>query len=72
MVLNANPCFSVNITGLVAEDKTTDGSQSEEDSKFELISIEEALALEDSLVSTLFIKTFKNVFVKKIKEDDIT
>ena len=72
MVLNSNPCFSVNITGLVAEDKTTDGSQSEEDSKFELISIEEALSLEDSLVSTLFIKTFKNVFIKKIKEDDIT
>jgi hypothetical protein len=72
MVLNSNPCFSVNITGLVAEDKTTDGSQSEADSKFELISIEEALDLEDSLVSTLFIKTFKNVFIKKIKEDDIT
>ncbi len=72
MVLNSNPCFSVNITGLVAEEKTTDGSQSEEDSKFELISVEEALDLDDSLVSTLFIKTFKNVFAKKIKEDDST
>lgn len=71
MVLNSNPCFSVNITGLVAEEKTTDGSQSEKDSKFELISIEEALDLEDSLVSTLFVKTFKNVFVKKIKDDEI-
>lgn len=71
MILNSNPCFSVNITGLVAEEKTTDGSQSEEDSKFELISVEEALDLEDSLVSTLFIKTFKNVFIKKIKEDEI-
>jgi hypothetical protein len=70
MVLNSNPCFSVNITGLVAEEKTTDGSQSEKDSKFELIGVEQALDLEDSLVSTLFIKTFKNVFIKKIKEDE--
>jgi hypothetical protein len=69
MVLNSNPCFSVNITGLVAEEKTTDGSQSEEDSKFELISVDQALDLDDSLVSTLFIKTFKNVFIKKINGD---
>jgi 8-oxo-dGTP pyrophosphatase MutT (NUDIX family) len=72
LVLNSNPCFSVNITGLVAEEKSTDGSQSEEDSKFELISVDEALDLEDSLVSTLFMKTFKTVFVKKIKQDDST
>jgi 8-oxo-dGTP pyrophosphatase MutT (NUDIX family) len=70
MVLNSNPCFSVNITGLVAEEKTTDGSQSEEDSKFELISVDQALDLDDSLVSTLFIKTFKNVFIKKISGDE--
>jgi hypothetical protein len=72
MVLNSNPCFSVDITGLLAEEKTTDGSEEERDSKFELIGVEEALDLEDSLVSTLFIKTFKNVFIKKIKEDDFT
>jgi 8-oxo-dGTP pyrophosphatase MutT (NUDIX family) len=70
MVLNSNPCFSVNITGLVADEKTTDGSQSEEDSKFELIEVEQALDLEDSLVSTLFIKTFKNVFIKKMDVDE--
>lgn len=65
LVLNSNPCFSVNITSIVAEEKTTDGSKSEEDSKFELISVEEALSLEDSLISTLFIKTFKDIFIKK-------
>jgi 8-oxo-dGTP pyrophosphatase MutT (NUDIX family) len=70
MVVNSNPCFSVNITGLVAEEKTTDGSQSEKDSKFDLIDVEEALDLEDSLVSTLFLKTFKNVFIKKIKDNE--
>jgi 8-oxo-dGTP pyrophosphatase MutT (NUDIX family) len=65
MVMSSNPCFSVNITSLVADEKTTDGSQSEKDSKFELISVDEALDLDDSLVSTLFIKTFKDLFNKK-------
>ncbi len=72
LVLNPNPCFSVNITGLVAEEKSTDGSKSEKDSKFELISVESALELEDSLVSTLFIKTFKDLFVNKIENDEST
>jgi len=72
LVLNSNPCFAVNITGLVSEEKTTDGSSSEKDSKFELISVDEALDLEDSLVSTLFIKTFKNLFNKTTKENELT
>lgn len=72
LVLNSNPCFSVNITSAVAEEKTTDGSKSEEDSKFELISVEEALSLEDSLISTLFIKTFKDIFIKKENDEQPT
>lgn len=64
MVINSNPCFAVDLTGSVAKEKKTDGSQSEKDSKFELIDIDNALDLEDSLVSTLFIKTFKNLFNK--------
>jgi hypothetical protein len=69
LVLNSNPCFAVDITSIVAEEKTTDGSKSEKDSKFELVGIEEALNLEDSLISTLFIKTFKDSFNKKIENE---
>jgi len=71
MVSNSNPCFSVDITSLVSKEKTTDGSQGEKDSKFELISIEESLNLDDCLVSTLFIKTFKDLFIKKVESDEL-
>ena len=70
MVINSNPCFAVDITSLVSEEKETDGSQSEKDSKFELISIDDALDLEDSLVSTLFIKTFKTFFNKNEQDNE--
>jgi 8-oxo-dGTP pyrophosphatase MutT (NUDIX family) len=70
MVMNSNSCFAVDITGTVAEEKETDGSQSEKDSKFELISVDNALDLEDSLVSTLFIKTFKNLFNKNEQDTE--
>jgi len=70
LVMNSNPCFSVNITSLVAEEKTTDGSQDEKDTKFELVSVDEALDLDDSLVSTLFIKTFKDLFNKNQEENE--
>ena len=72
LVFNSNPCFAVNITSLVAEEKTTDGSQKEKDSKFELIGVTEALNLEDSLVSTLFIKTFKDLIIKTPENDEST
>lgn len=65
MVLNSNPCFAVNITGMVSGEKETDGSKSEKDTKFELVTVDEALNLDDSLVSTLFIKTFKDIFNQK-------
>jgi 8-oxo-dGTP pyrophosphatase MutT (NUDIX family) len=70
LVMSSNPCFSVNITALVAEEKTTDGSQDEKDTKFELVSVDEALDLDDSLVSTLFIKTFKDLFNKNQEENE--
>jgi 8-oxo-dGTP pyrophosphatase MutT (NUDIX family) len=70
LVMNSNPCFSVNITSMVAEEKTTDGSKDEKDTKFELISVDEALDLDDSLVSTLFIKTFKDLFNKNQEENE--
>jgi hypothetical protein len=72
MVLNSNPCFAVNITGLVSGEKTTDGSKAEKHTKFELISVEDALNLDDSLVCTLFIKTFKDIFTQKEEENEST
>jgi hypothetical protein len=70
MVINSNPCFAVDITGLVSEEKKTDGSKSEEDTKFELVSVDDALSLDDSLVSTLFIKTFKDIFNQKEEKNE--
>lgn len=72
MVLNSNPCFAVNITGLVSEEKKTDGSKSEKDTKFELLNVSDVLNLDDSLISTLFIKTFKEIFNQKEEEDEST
>jgi 8-oxo-dGTP pyrophosphatase MutT (NUDIX family) len=70
IVINPNPCFSVNITSLVAEERETDGSKDERDSKFELIGIDEALDLDDGLVSSLFIKAFKELFIKNKTQDE--
>ena len=74
LVVSANPCFSVDVTGMVAGEKETDGSKGEEDSKFELIEIQEALDLNESIVSSLVIKTFKNLFYRtnKNKPDEFT
>jgi hypothetical protein len=70
LVLNSNPCFAVNITSLVSGEKETDGSQVEKDSKFELIGISESLNLEDCLVSTLFMKTFKDLITKTTETNE--
>lgn len=62
MVSNPNPCFSVDVTGLEIKEKETDGTTDEKDSTFEMLDISDALSLDDALVSTLFIKHFKNNF----------
>jgi len=62
MVSNPNPCFSVDVTGLEIANKETDSSLEEKDSSFEMLDVPEALSLDDALVSTLFIKHFKNNF----------
>lgn len=72
MVINSNPCFAVNITGLVSGDKKTDGSKSEKDTKFDLLPVSDVLNLEDSLISALFIKTFKEIFTQKEEENEST
>lgn len=69
MVVSSNPCFSVDVTGMVAGEKETDGSKDEEDSKFELIPMEEALELDEAIVSSLIIKTFKNIFYRTNKKN---
>ena len=67
LVVSANPCFCVDVSGMVAGERETDGSKSEEDSKFELTSVQEALDLDESIISSLIIKTFKNIFYRKSK-----
>lgn len=62
MVSNSNPCFSVNVTGLEIKEKETDGTEDEKSSTFEMLDISDSLSLDDALVSTLFIKHFKNNF----------
>jgi len=69
MILNSNPCFAVDITSLIPSEKEPDEGNKEKDSKFELIEITEAINLEDSLINTLFIKTFKDLFIEKIKPE---
>lgn len=72
LILNSNPCFAVDITSIVSGDKEPDETDKEEDSKFELVSVEEALDLDDSLISTLFIKTFKDLFIQKTGDHELT
>lgn len=62
LILNSNPCFAVNVTSLTPLERKPDKGDKERDSKFELIDIEEALSIDDCLVNTLFIKTFKYLF----------
>jgi len=70
MILNSNPCFAVNVTSLVSSEREPDKGDKEEYTKFELIDVSEALNLDDSLISTLFIKTFKDFFIKKNNENE--
>jgi 8-oxo-dGTP pyrophosphatase MutT (NUDIX family) len=62
MISNPNPCFSVDVSGMTIGNRETDGTSDERDSSFEMMDIGEALSLDDALVSTLFIKHFKNNF----------
>lgn len=64
MIINGNPAFGVNVTGIVGGEKTGDGSEFERNSKFSFYPISQALNFDDALISCLFIKMFQNNFLK--------
>lgn len=63
MVVNGNPAFGVNITGIEKEEKTGDGSETEKNTKFSLVSVSEAINHDDALISCLFLKLFQNKII---------
>lgn len=63
IIINGNPAFGVDITNLEAGKKEGDGSKSEENSKFSLIKLNDAINLDDALVSCLFLKIFQNKLI---------
>jgi 8-oxo-dGTP pyrophosphatase MutT (NUDIX family) len=63
MVVNGNPAFGVDITGIQKGEKEGDGSKNEENSKFSLVSLNDAINLDDALVSCLFLKIFQNKLI---------
>ena len=60
MIVNGNPAFGVDITGLEGIEPQGDGTGLEENSRFKLIPIAEAIGYDDALISCLFIKIFQN------------
>jgi 8-oxo-dGTP pyrophosphatase MutT (NUDIX family) len=63
LVVNANPAFGVDVTDFKRGEKSGDGSQAEENTKFSLIDIAEALDKDDALISCLFLKIFQNKLI---------
>jgi 8-oxo-dGTP pyrophosphatase MutT (NUDIX family) len=66
LVVNGNPAFGVDVTGIEIEKKEGDGSDSEEDTKFELVNISEAIAHDDALISCLFLKIFQSKLIDNL------
>lgn len=60
MVVNGNPAFGVDITGLEGNVPEGDGSENEENARFKLVPVSEAIGYDDALISCLFIKIFQN------------
>jgi 8-oxo-dGTP pyrophosphatase MutT (NUDIX family) len=63
LVVNANPAFGVDVTDFQRGEKEGDGSQNEENTKFYLVDISEALDKDDALISCLFLKIFQNKLI---------
>lgn len=63
IVINGNPAFGVDVTGLERGEKSGDGSKNEENSKFSLVGLNDAINLDDALVSCLFVKIFQNKLI---------
>jgi 8-oxo-dGTP pyrophosphatase MutT (NUDIX family) len=60
MVVNGNPAFGVDITGMEGVKPEGDGTGFELNSKFQLVSVKEAISNDDALISCLFLKIFQN------------
>jgi 8-oxo-dGTP pyrophosphatase MutT (NUDIX family) len=63
LVVNGNPAFGVDVTDLQNKEKSGDGSEKEENTKFSLIPVNDAINLDDSLISCLFLKIFQNKLI---------
>lgn len=63
LIVNGNPAFGVDVTGLEKGEKSGDGSEKEENSKFSLMPINDAINLDDALISCLFLKIFQNKLI---------
>lgn len=63
LVVNGNPAFGVDVTGMERSDKKGDGSESEKNSKFKLFQLNDALNFDDALISCLFLKIFQNKLI---------
>ncbi len=63
LVVNGNPAFGVDVTDLQNDEKEGDGSKTEENTKFSLVPINDAINLDDALISCLFLKIFQNKLI---------
>ena len=69
IVKQEHPCFAVDITGLEKKESEGEESESEENSKFKLMSIKEALNSDDCYVLSLFMKIFLYIFGFQTSEE---
>jgi hypothetical protein len=63
IVINGNPAFGVDITGMIKGEKEGDGSESEKNSKFELIPVAKAINYDDASIACLFLKIFQSKLI---------
>ena len=62
LVMGEHPCFAVDVTGIRPGQIEGDGSTNEKRSRFEMMSVKDALDTDDCHVPTLFLRVFKFVF----------
>jgi 8-oxo-dGTP pyrophosphatase MutT (NUDIX family) len=63
MVINGNPAFGVDVTDIEIGKKEGDGSETEKNTKFSLIPVNEAINHDDALISCLFLKIFQSKLI---------
>jgi 8-oxo-dGTP pyrophosphatase MutT (NUDIX family) len=63
LIVNGNLAFGVDVTDLQNDDKEGDGSETEANTKFSLLPINDAINLDDALISCLFLKIFQNKLI---------